>query len=85
MQQDWLKDRFQELTKLADARQIDWQSSLKGIASHDDRRRVAAIATLLELSVGDVFNPQLSISEVEKRDKQVSELEQRKLRFQAAP
>lgn len=80
MDEDRLKSRFEELTKLADARQLDWQSALKALPSKEYKLRVVALATKLDLIISDVVDPQFSLGEIIDRSTRLRELEQSRLR-----
>jgi hypothetical protein len=80
MDNDWLKNRFEELTKLAEARQFDWQSAVKALPPKEYKRRIVGLATKLDLSISDVLDPQLSLSEIDERSARVREVQQSRVR-----
>ena len=55
-----------ELTNRAEERGLDWQSRVSSLDADDDGLMVAALATLLGVSVRHAFDLDLSIDELEK-------------------
>jgi hypothetical protein len=64
--QEALGRRRAELSARADERSIDWQSEVERLPTGDDGEVVAALATLLGVSIREAFNPDLSVEELER-------------------
>jgi hypothetical protein len=74
MKADFLAARRSELTALAEERGVDWRQTVGSVEQEDDEvLTISALATLLELDISRVFNPQNSLEEVERDSRQLLE------------
>jgi hypothetical protein len=73
MQADFLQARRLELTALSEERGVDWRQTVRSADQDDEVLFISVLATLLELDVSKVFNPQTSLEEVERDSRQLLE------------
>jgi hypothetical protein len=80
MDEKFFAARRSELTALAKERGVDLSEALQSFEEADDIQILAYLATLLELDVPQVFEPETSIEEVERysrglREAQIAEFD----------
>jgi hypothetical protein len=66
MQERALAARRSELTALAEARGVDWQTALQSFDEGEDVLVISGLATLLQLDVSRVLNTTASLEEVDR-------------------
>jgi hypothetical protein len=71
---DFLDTRRSELTALAEERGVDWRPAVQSSEQDDnDVVIISRLATLLELDVSRVLDPQTALEEVERDSRQLLE------------
>lgn len=84
MNEKELKARLDELTQLAEERNLDWQEAVEKMPDTDVGARVAALANLLDLNIKRVFDSSASIAEIEQAQQQIfKDLEEEEQRLAA--
>jgi hypothetical protein len=73
MRTDFLEARRSELAALAEERGVDWRQAVGSFDKDDEGLIISGLATLLELDVSRMFNPQTSLEEVERDSRQLLE------------
>jgi hypothetical protein len=68
-QEQFVKTRIKELTKRAESQGINWKAKTKQRPQDDIGLLMAALATLLGVSVIDVFDERLSMGEIQAKAK----------------